>query len=228
MFVNQGRQIQLLTRMMMNQSLHRDQSINVLTSTGKRTADERNITENSADEEVIVAMVPQHSPEGRKRADLKRTPQKPSPCQDVPPLSPLSQVTPPRHKPHQTPPKQWTPDSVSTVYPDNPNHPLHLRGDGPSDNKHEIDTLMSSPRFSPYRATQTGEMEEGLITPTQLEDIYLPHEARHGVNDSTENQVDPCAEPGDVPRSPTPGDKSQPSQARPEEEVNLEGKNEGC
>ena len=67
-------------------------------------------------------------------------------------------------------------------------------------------------------------MDEDLIPPTQLEDIYLQHDARHGVNDSTENKVDPCTEPGEVPRSPTPGDKSQPSQARPEEEVNLEEK----
>ena len=140
MFVNQGRQIQLLTRMMMNQSLHRDQSMTFPLSTGKRTADERNTTANSPDDEVIVDMVPQHSPEGRKRADLKRTPQKPRPCQDVPPLSPLSQVTPPRNKSHQTTPQQWTPGSVSTVYPDNPNHPLHLGGDGPSDIEHSLHT----------------------------------------------------------------------------------------
>jgi hypothetical protein len=228
MFLNQGRQIQFLTRMMMQQSFNRDTSSAATTSTGKRTADERNTTEDCADDEVIVDMSILNSPEGRKRADLKRTPQKSSTGQDEFCPPPLSQATPTRYKPPQTPPKQWTPDSVSTVYPDNPNHPLHLGGDGPSDNEHEHDTPMSSPRFSPYQATQQGVMEEDLITPTQLEDIYLQHEERHGVNDSTENQVDPCKETGDVPRSPIPGDKSRPSQARTEEGVNLESQNEGC
>ena len=83
MFVNQGRQIQLLTRMMMQQSLHRDQFHSTTTSTGKRTTGERNTTERGSDEEVIVDMTPLRSSEGRKRADLKRTPQKRSSGQDV-------------------------------------------------------------------------------------------------------------------------------------------------
>ena len=224
MFLNQGRQIQLLTRMMMQQSLHRDQSQSTTTSTGKRTTGERNTTEGGSEEEVIVDTTPLRSSEGRKRADLKRTPQKHSSSRDVLSPSPLStQMTPPRYiSEPQTPPKQWTPDSVSTVYPDNPNHPLHVGGDGPSDNEHEGDTVMSGPRFSPYHETHTGELDDDPLTPTQLEDIYLQHEANHGVDDSSHHRVDPCIESGDVPRSPTPEDKSQLPQAKPEEEVTLD------
>ena len=230
MFVNQGRQIQLLTRMMMQQSLQRDQSSPAATSTGKRTAAERNTTVGVADEEAIVGMTILHSPEVRKRADLKMTPQKSSIGQEVlSPSPPSTQMTPPRQtRVPQTPPKPWTPDSVSTVYPDNPNHPLHIGGDGPSDNEHDSDTVMSGPRFSPYHETQTGVLDDDPITPTQLEDIYLQHAVNHGVDDSSNNRVDPCTEPGEVPRSPTSGDKSQLPQAKPEEEVTVHSQNEGC
>ena len=225
MFLNQGRQIQLLTRMMLQQSLNRDPpSTTATTSTGKRTADERNTTDGSVDEEVIVDTTLVHSPAGRKRADLRRTPQKLSVGQDAPSPSPLStQSTPPRYKSaQQTPPKQWTPDSVSTVYPDNPNHPLHFGGDGSSDDEHESDTVMSGPKFSPYHETQTGEFDEDQITPTQLEDIYLQHEDNNGVDDSSNNRVDPCTESGEVPRSPKVGDMAQLPQAKPEEEVTFD------
>jgi hypothetical protein len=230
MFVNQGRQIQMLTRLMMQQSLNRDQVSPATTSTGKRTAEERNTTDGEANEDVIVDMTLLHTPEGRKRADLRRTPQKRGISKDAPSPSSLSMQSSPSRNNIDQPMSQkpWTPDSVSTVYPDNPKHPLHYGGDGPSDNEHESDTIMSGPRFSPYHETQTGALDDDPITPTQLEDIYRQHDGSQGVDDSSQNRVDPCTESGEVPRSPKAGDKSQPPQAKPEEVVTFESENEGC
>ena len=204
-------------------ALHRDQSPNTSSPTGKRPVDERKSDDGNADAEAIVDKVPTHSPEVRKCVDLKRNPQKPSFVQDVQFPSPLPmQLNPLLYKP-------WTPDTVSTVYPDNPHHPLHFECDGPSDNEHEGDTVMSGPSFSPYYASQTDEMElEDRITPTQLEDIYIQHDASLRVNDSSQLKVDPRAETREAPQSPKTGDKPLPTQATPVEEIDPNCQKEGC
>jgi hypothetical protein len=61
--------------------------------------------------------------------------------------------------------------------------------------------------------------EDARITPTQLEDIYMQHDASLRVNDSSQLKVDPRTETGEAPRSPTPEDKNQHSQATPAAKV---------
>ena len=233
MFANQGRQIQLLTRLMMKQWSHQDNSPSSNSTTGKRTADGINTGVNEAEEDFEDMVDVENSPDLRKRADLKTTPKKKQPIRipDANSTSTSQGNTPSSyHSPgaYTQPSLPWTPDSVDTEYPDNPNHPLHVGGDEPSDNEHENDTFMASPRFSPYRNTQSDEFEEEDITPSQLEDIYLQHEESTRVTDSPQLSVDPRTETGDVPRGPKTGDTPQPPQAKPVEEVEPHSQNEGC
>ena len=192
--------------------LYREQLPNTSSQTEKRPVDERKTIVENEDEEVIVDKVPKHSPEATNLGDLPRTPQKPSVIQDVQFPSPV-----PRQA-NTFEYKTWTPDSVSTVYPDNPRHPLHFGSDGPSDNEHEGDIVMTCPSFSPYYASQTDNMDdEDSLTPTQLEDIYMQHDASLRVNDSSQLKVDPRTETGEAPRSPKTGDQPLPTQATPSE-----------
>jgi hypothetical protein len=203
--------------------LHQDELLHTTLLAGKHPVDEQTTDDGNVDEETIVDKVPTQGLEDRKRGDVPRTSQKHSYVQEVQFPSPL----PMRSNPSQY--KPWTPDSVSTVYPDNPHHPLHFECDGPSDNEHEGDTVMSGPSFSPYYESQTDAMEEDDgISPTQLEDIYMQHDDSLRVNDSSQLKVDPRTETGEAPRSPKTGDKALPTQAKPVEEVDPNGKNEGC
>ena len=86
---------------------------------------------------------------------------------------------------------------------------------------------MQEPHFSPYQASIPGELDETHLTPTQLEDIYQQHEDAAMTCDSLK-EVDPRTETGEAPRSPKTGDKPLPTQAKPVEEVDPNGKNEGC
>jgi hypothetical protein len=220
---------------MMKQWTHQDTPPSAQASTGKRTADGINTVDDHDVEDASLAMTESpNSPELRKRADPKTTQKKKAPTrhydEDPQPSSPIATpISSPSQGAYTQSPRPWTPDSVSTVYPDNPRHPLHTAGEEPSDNEHEDDTPMPSPRFSPYRKSQSGEFEEDDITPTQLEDIYRQHDNESSrVTDSSQLSVDPRTETGEVPQSPTPGDKPQPTQAKPVEEVDHQGKNEGC
>jgi hypothetical protein len=208
----------------MKQWTHQDTPPSAQSSTGKRTADGINTADDNDVEDASLVMTESpNSPELRKRADLKITPKKNAPTRfdeedsqaSSPIATPLSRQSP---GVYTQSPRPWTPDSVSTVYPDNPSHPLHMEGEEPSDTEHEDDTPMSSPIFSPYRKSQSGEFEEDDITPTQLEDIYMQHDQSSRVTDSSQLPVDPRTETGEVPRGPKPGDKSQPPQAKPVEE----------
>ena len=218
MFVTQGRQLHLLTRMMMKQIKTQDQSPSGQTSTGKRSPEETStLTEGMDDGSDLSDAELLHTPEVRKRVDLKRTPQKSA--------STRTEATTP--SPHHADPHMWTPDSVSTVYPDHPNHPVHIGGDGPSDNEHESDTVMTGPRFSPFHSSESGALEDDYITPTQLEDIYLQHDESNRVTDSSQQEADPRTESRADLHSPTQEDKTQPSQAKPVEEVDQDRKHEG-
>jgi hypothetical protein len=73
MFVNQGRQIQLLTRLMMKQLSHQDTSPCASASTGKRTADGINAADDDVENSFCEMSEPLDSPDLRKRADLKST-----------------------------------------------------------------------------------------------------------------------------------------------------------
>jgi hypothetical protein len=197
--------------------------------TGKRNAAGLTARDNDDEETDTTETTVPSSPEVRKRADLKGTPNKPAPIttddtHSAPSTPSATSYSPVSTSAQTQSPNPWTPDSVSTMYPDHPNHPLHLGGDGPSDNEHETDTLMSSPRFSPYHKTQTGEFEDDDITPTQLEDIYMQHDDSNRVSDSHQPPVDPRTETGEAPRSPTTEDKNQPSQATPAAKVTSESK----
>ena len=231
MFVNQGHQIQLLTRMMMTQMSPHDNPPRGQTSTGKRSAEETTTTDGIDDGSDLSDTECLNTPEVWKRVDLKRTLQKPASTRtEATTPSPSSPESPLRHRvPQQLDPHCWTPDSVSMVYPDNPNHPLHIGGDGPSDNEHESDTIMTVPRFSPFHATQSGEFDDVNITPsTQLEDIYLQqHDDSNRVIDSSQQEADPRTESRVSPHSPMQEDKTQPFQAKPEEEVAQDCKHEG-
>jgi hypothetical protein len=187
---------------MMKQWSHQDNSLNANATTGKRSADGINTGVN--DVEDACAEIPDigNSPVLRKRADLKSTPSK----QPLTRISDASSVPIPQDATpvsHQSPgaytqsPRPWTPDSVDTVYPDNPNHSLHNGSDEPSDNEHENDTLMPSPKVSPcYRKNQSDKFEDDDITPTQLEDIYMQHDESIRVTDSSYVPVDPRTETG--------------------------------
>ena len=87
---------------------------------------------------------------------------------------------------------------------------------------------MIGPRFSPFHDTQTGEFADDRIKPSQLEDIYLQHDELNRVNDSSQQAADPRTESRAVPPSPMNEDETQPSQAKPEEEVDQDRKHAGC
>ena len=177
----------------MKQMSPQDQPPIAQVSTGKRSAEETKMTEGLDEDLEYPEAEHLNTPEGRKRVDLKRTPQKSesSRTKATTPSS-ISMESPPFHRKfhQQVDPHSWTPDSVSTVYPDNPNHrPLHIGGDGPSNNEHESDTVMSGPRFSPFHDIQTGEFDDDHIKLTQIKDIYLQHEESNRVNDSSQQRL---------------------------------------
>ena len=76
MFVDQGRQIQLLTRMMMKQMSPPAPPPVAQVSTGKRSAEATKMTEGVDEEFEYPEEEHLNTPESRKRVDLKRTPQK--------------------------------------------------------------------------------------------------------------------------------------------------------
>jgi flagellar biosynthesis GTPase FlhF len=80
MVANQGCQIQLLTRLMMQQMLNPDQASRSATGpTGKRNAAGLTATDKDDEETDTTETTVPSSPEVRKRADLKGTPKKPAP-----------------------------------------------------------------------------------------------------------------------------------------------------
>jgi hypothetical protein len=162
MFENQERQIQLLTTMMTNKMSEQNCAPQVKTPTLKRRTDVVDLTEDphgsqdlSAEEEpkpkdickhIDVKIMPQKVPRAKSEQTQVDLPVSPSRY-----MSGGSFASPERASPQYWP---WTPESVETIYPDHPNHPLHPEGDESSDNDHEVDVSMTSPRFSPYHASQ--------------------------------------------------------------------------
>ena len=86
---------------------------------------------------------------------------------------------------------------------------------------------MTGPQFSPFHETKSGELEDDHITPTQLGDIYLQHDKSNRAIDSSQQEAAPRTESRVAQQSPMQEDKIQPSQAKPEEEVDHNRKHEG-
>jgi hypothetical protein len=115
------------------------------------------------------------------------------------------------------------PESFATIYPDHPNHPLHLGAmNRETTTTRQADVSMPGPRFSPYHASQTKAFDESNFMPTQLEDISKQHDdVDHRVIDSPKHQiVDPhTAEMSMSTPGTSEGNKPQSSQATPIETV---------